>query len=693
MTDSRLLDWFTRLHRRNDVVMAIFLVMIVFMMILPMPTLLVDSLVALNMTLAVVLMMVGIYISTPLSFSAFPSVLLLTTLFRLALSITTTRLILLDGDAGAIIHTFGEFVVGGNIVVGLVVFFIITVVQFIVITKGSERVAEVSARFALDGMPGKQMSIDADLRAGSIDAAEARRRRRRLEDESKLFGSMDGAMKFIKGDAVAGIVIILVNIIGGIAVGALQRDMSVGEAGAMYTILTIGDGLVAQIPALFIAITSGIIVTRVGTAEKAANLGSEIGGQILAQPNALIIGGAVALLMALIPGFPGPVFVFLAVLSSGAGLVLMLLRRRLESQGRDFARAMADDEDAGDVNSLAIADQGMAVPLAVYLSPDLAEALPVAALCQSLNGVRRQLHDELGVPYPAVKLATGPQLPENRFQVIVDDVPAISQTLRLARELALQSARELSLARISAEPSDIEINAAETAWVDPADRPRLEEREIGVLTPRELICHQFMTVLRRQARAFIGTQETRQLLDRLKPDYGELVKEAEGNLPVPMIAAVLQRLVSENVSLRHLRLILDALVTFGKNQKEPSMLTDLIRIELAQQISHQYAGESGRVDVILLDQQWEQRIRQAIKRTDSGVYVDIDPQTARQLGEKTKEAVAGARNVGQLVVLTAQDVRRFVRILLEQAAVNLPVLGMRELTSAITIQPAARVTV
>ena len=691
MLDSRLQQWVLSIHRRTDLAIAVFLVMVVFMMILPMPTMVVDSMVATNMLVAVVLMMVGIYISTPLSFSAFPSLLLLTTLFRLALSITTTRLILLQGDAGNIISTFGEFVVGGSVVVGLVVFGIITLVQFIVITKGSERVAEVSARFALDGMPGKQMSIDADLRSGNIDAAEARRRRRDLQDESKMFGSMDGAMKFIKGDAIAGLLIIVINMIGGISIGTLQRDMSIGEAMQMYTILTVGDGLVAQIPALFIAITSGIIVTRVSSGDKAHNLGSEIGSQILAQPNALVIGGGVALLMALIPGFPSAVFVFLAVLSAGSGFTLILLRRRLEAQGRDFAKAMAEEEGEEDAAALAVADNGMAVPLAVHLNPGLAEHLDIVMLRHGLNQVRHQLHDELGVPYPALQLATQNKLDDERIQIITEDVPVSTVVIDPLRVLALGSPARMGELGIQADASGIVISNRETAWVDPQERELLEESDIPLLEPREVICHQFMTALRTHSRSFIGTQETRQLLDRLKPDYGELVNEVEGNLSVPMIAGVLQRLVAENVSLRHLRLILDALVTFSKNEKEPSMLTDLIRVELARQISHQYSSDSGEINAIVLDQQLEQRIRQAIKRTDSGVYVDIDRQTAQTLADRIQAATEEVQSASRLVLVTAQDVRRFVRTLLEPSSVDLPVLGMRELTSDIRIQPTARV--
>ena len=334
---NKLIDILNKVGQRKDIMLAVMLLAIVFMMILPLPTALVDVLIGTNMSIAVVLLMLAIYITTPLEFSAFPAVLLITTLFRLSLSITTTRLILLQGDAGQIVYTFGNFVVGGNLVVGIVVFLIITIVQFMVITKGSERVAEVSARFSLDAMPGKQMSIDGDMRAGVIDVHEARHRRSLIEKESQMYGSMDGAMKFVKGDSIAGLVIIVVNILGGVTIGVTQKGMSASEALELFAILTVGDGLVSQIPALFIAITAGIIVTRVSH-EDSSDLGSDIGGQVIAQPRALLIGGVLLVLFALIPGFPKITFLVLATVVGGGGFFLFYQQKKqAESDSTDLS--------------------------------------------------------------------------------------------------------------------------------------------------------------------------------------------------------------------------------------------------------------------------------------------------------------------------------------------------------------------
>ncbi|MBF2937397.1 SctV family type III secretion system export apparatus subunit PcrD, partial [Pseudomonas aeruginosa] len=335
-----------RVGERKDILLVVLLLAVVFMMVLPLPPLLLDILIAVNITISVVLLMMSVYIGSPLQFSVFPAVLLITTLFRLALSVSTTRMILLQADAGQIVNTFGSFVVGGNLVVGIIIFLIITIVQFLVITKGAERVAEVSARFSLDAMPGKQMSIDGDMRAGVIDVNEARARRAVIEKESQMFGSMDGAMKFVKGDAIAGLIIIVVNILGGIAIGVTQKGLSTADALQLYAVLTVGDGMVSQVPALLIAITAGIIVTRVSS-DESADLGSDIGEQVVAQPKALLIGGLLLVLFGLIPGFPTLTFLALALLVGGGGY-FMLWRQRLQASAgsRDLPALLAQGAGA-----------------------------------------------------------------------------------------------------------------------------------------------------------------------------------------------------------------------------------------------------------------------------------------------------------------------------------------------------------
>jgi len=459
---------------RNDIVLAILIVSIIFMMILPLPTALVDVLIGTNMTISAILLMVAMYLPSPLSFSSFPSVLLVTTLFRLGISIATTRLILLQGDAGHIIETFGNFVVGGNLIVGLVVFLILTIVQFVVITKGAERVAEVAARFSLDAMPGKQMSIDADLRAGTINMDEARKRRALVEKESQLYGAMDGAMKFVKGDAIAGLIIVAVNLLGGILIGTMQRGLTAGEAVQVYSILTIGDGLIAQIPALFIAICAGIIVTRVQTGDGGpSNVGKDIGTQVLAQPRALLIAAAVALGMGLIPGMPTLTFFTLAAVVGVIGFVLLRGTRKVV------------DEKTGEITeipALAADGQPPAKPQADGGATEFAPTLPlimdVAAglqrhfdadeLNQELIKIRRALYFDLGVPFPGIQLRFNDALPENAYLILLSEVPVSQGQLRPGYVLARDTEQNLQALQVPYTTDKRFLPGVPTIWVEAA---------------------------------------------------------------------------------------------------------------------------------------------------------------------------------------------------------------------------------
>ena len=390
---------------RSDIVLALMMVTVIFMMILPLPTYLIDTLIALNMGIAVILLMVAVYLTTPLEFASFPSLLLITTLFRLALSISTTRLILLQADAGDIVFTFGNFVVGGNLIVGIVIFLILTIVQFVVITKGAERVAEVSARFSLDAMPGKQISIDGDMRAGLIDIEEARTRRSNIEKESQLFGSMDGAMKFVKGDAIAGLIIVAVNMVGGITIGVVQNGLTAAEAAHIYSILTIGDGLIGQIPALFIAITSGLIVTRVSSEEK-RDLGSDIIIQVSQEPRALLVAAGLMVGFALIPGFPSFIFLTIACLL-GVPVWFSMRQRHALAQEKGKAKQDATAPDVQGRQKTRIDDEqgfSLTTPLLIEVAAMMQESIDSDMMNDQLIRARRALYYDLGVPFPGIKL-------------------------------------------------------------------------------------------------------------------------------------------------------------------------------------------------------------------------------------------------------------------------------------------------
>jgi type III secretion protein V len=544
------------LAARSDLAVAILLVAVLFMIILPLPTQLVDALIAFNLCSAAVLLMVAVYIPTPVKFAAFPSVLLLSTLFRLALAISTTRLILLQADAGQIIQTFGEFVVGGNLVVGLVVFLIITVVQFVVITKGAERVAEVAARFSLDAMPGKQMSIDSDMRSGLIDMVQARERRRMLERESQLYGSMDGAMKFVKGDAIAGLLIIFINIIGGIAIGTLQRGLDLDQALEIYSILTIGDGLVQQIPGLFVSVTAGIVVTRVAD-DDSSNLGGDIASQIGAQPKALMVAGGILGGFAMVPGFPTLTFIALGVLVGGGGyLAYRRATRPAPTRGKGAlpaVRASTEAEASGEGNGES--EFSITVPLMVDVATDVEDAISPDLLNEELARVRRALYYDLGVPFPGIHLRFNAQLPPSSYQILVEEVPVSQGQLRAGSLFVRETAEHLDMLGVPYEQADPFLPRLATIWVSSEHREQLTATGIAFMEGSSVLTYHLSFVLRKYAAEFLGIQETRFLLAQMEGSFGELVKEVQRLLPLQKIAEILQRLVSESISIRNLRAV------------------------------------------------------------------------------------------------------------------------------------------
>jgi type III secretion protein V len=695
-----MLKILTVIGKRNDIFLAVLLIAIIFMMILPLSTIIIDVLIALNIGISVTLLMLAIYIRTPLELSAFPSLLLLTTLFRLALSITTTRLILLQADAGDIIYTFGNFVVGGNLIVGLVIFLIITIVQFLVITKGSERVAEVSARFSLDAMPGKQMSIDGDMRAGVIEVDEARKRRAMIEQESQLYGSMDGAMKFVKGDAIAGIIIIIVNILGGISIGVFQNDLSTSEALEIYSILTIGDGLIAQIPALLIAMTAGFIVTRVPTGND-SDLGNDIGFQVIRHPKALMIGGALLFTFALIPGFPTFTFISLALLIGGGGFILQ-------------KRQATSDEEVIDNNAIpAMAPAGSkkttppsitrkrlgqqeeftyTLPLLIDVSADLETYLPAAEINEHLLQVRRALYLDLGVPFPGMHLRFNENLSKGEYRVLVHEIPIVHGYIYPNKLMVTEKREQLEIVNIPYEILKNQLPGIDPLWVDMEHKDSLTAASIEFMEPSRVLIFHFSFVLKRYAEEFIGIQETRHLLEQMEGSFPELVKEVQRLLPLQKISEIFQRLVSEDISIRNLRSILESLVEWGQKEKDTVLLTEYVRGTLKRHISYKYSNGLNILPAYLLDQSIEETIREGIRQTSSGAYLALDPSVTSSFTNKVKEEVGDIRHISHKPVLVvSMDIRRYVRKLLELDLYDMPILSYQELTPEINIQPINRI--
>jgi type III secretion protein V len=626
--------------RYSDLVLVAGVVAIVALMVLPLPLWLIDLLVAANIAGGLLLLLLALYISSPLEFSVFPSVLLMTTLFRLSLSIATTRMILLSGHAGHIIDTFGKVVAGGNLIVGLVVFLIITVVQFIVIAKGAERVAEVAARFSLDAMPGKQMSIDSDLRAGLIDKDDAKRRRRVLELESKLHGSLDGAMKFVKGDAIAGIIIIVINLLGGLAIGVMQQDLDIATAGARYSILTIGEGMVAQIPALLGAMAAGLIVTRTNDEEHDRHLGDAIRKQLAAKPRVLLVAGGICLLFALVPGFPAPAFIMLALISAGCGAMLTPAWRERMLQWRHPAvRGMVRRLDSPrQVMATAVPTAKPSVPLLLRLPAAVLAVEESNSLTQRLEGVLDEFQLGLGLALPRINLHG--QHEEGRWQLLAFEVPIASGTL----------------------PAD---DVAEGL----ADAVR--------------------QALRRHAPLFLGVQDATHLLTRASADMPDVVKEVLRALPLQRVAEVLRRLVSEGVSIRNLRDILEALAEAGQRDKDPHALTEFTRIALRRQVSHQVAPD-GKLSALMLEPALEELLRQSVRVAGGVSQLALEPQAAQRISQAIAHAVARHRPAA---LVTGIDVRWHLRKLIEPECFDMPVLSYHELMPTLQLDVLDRVAI
>ncbi|MDQ8726894.1 type III secretion system export apparatus subunit SctV [Bradyrhizobium sp. LHD-71] len=685
---ERLKSLVVRAPGSPDLMIALVLVLTIAMMILPMPLLLVDLLIGFNLGFAVLLLMVSLYVRSPIEFSTLPGIILLSTVFRLALTITTTRLILVQADAGDIVRTFGEFVIAGSVLVGLVVFLIITVVQFIVIAKGAERVAEVGARFILDALPGKQMAIDAELRNGDIDQVEARRRRGRLEQESQLYGAMDGAMKFVKGDAIAGLVVIAVNLIGGIAVGTLSRGMPLLQAAHEYTLLTIGDALISQIPALMLSITAATVVTRV-TGDRQLDLGRDIAGQLSADRRALRLAAIVLLAMGLIPGFPTAVFVVLALAFAAASLVA---RARSDEDGAAVGNDNRDEQAEAGVAPTRARDVRQAVPaevplVSVLLSDDLHS---VEQMRVKLDEARAKLADALGILIPDVGLAFDSAVGVSRFRIEVEGVPVEEDHVDPQRLLLCDDPVNLELAGIPAQADAAK--PSEKIWIDAAHEKALLAAGIGYHDSADIIATCARDVLARNAARFIGIQETRALLSRLESRYGDLVKEVARTTPVQKVADVLRRLVDEGVSVRNPRLVLEALAEWGEKEPNVVLLTEYVRAALKRQICHKYANAHRIVPAYMIERAAEDIIRSAVRDTAVGPYLVLEDKVSEGLLERVRRIdKTTVSDRDRPVILTSMDVRRFVRGFLVRNGLDIPVLSYQELASDFTIQPVGTI--
>ncbi|XBS70282.1 EscV/YscV/HrcV family type III secretion system export apparatus protein [Acerihabitans sp. KWT182] len=670
------------IHSRPELLILALVIMIIAMLIIPLPTYLVDFLIGLNIVIAVLVFMGAFYIERILSFSTFPSVLLITTLFRLALTISTARLILTDADAGEIIATFGQFVIGDNLVVGFVIFAIVTVVQFIVITKGSERVAEVAARFSLDGMPGKQMSIDADLKSGMIDADGARERRSVLERESQLYGSYDGAMKFIKGDAIASIIVTFVNFIGGMAVGMNQHHMDMSTALDTYTMLTIGDGLVGQIPALLISISAGLIVTRVNG--DGDNMGRTIMQQLLGNPFVLVITAMLALCIGMLPGFPMPVFVLLAVALSGLFYFKHRQTRRssgsaasstVEFQEGTPGQHSGMDSKLGIINDL---DNITAETVALILLVSRANhaMLEKDQLCDRL---RSQFFVDYGVKLPGLMLRASENVDDQTVVVLINEIRADAFTIHFNLMRVVNGTDELYQLGIETH------REKDSVWVPRQAHETLLQLGYQLRSAVDEIYHCFSVLLTHHVSEFFGVQETKHMLDLMENKYPDLLKEVLRHATVQRIAEVLQRLLTERISTRNMKLIMESLALWAPREKDVITLVEHVRNTLARYICHKFAV-NNELRAIIISAEVEEMIRGGIRNTSSGAFLNLEPSVSDELMDLF---TVGLENIliahKDMVLLTSVDIRRFVKKLIETRFRDLEVMSFGELTEVVNV--------
>ena len=674
--------------KSGDIAITIGIIFIILMIIIPIPLFLVDILLSLNISLALLILLISMYNKEALDFSVFPSLLLITTLFRLSLNITTTRYILSEGNAGQVIEAFGNFVMGGNPVVGFVVFIIIVIVQFMVITKGSERVAEVAARFTLDAMPGKQMAIDADLNSGLIDEREAKNRRLKIQGEADFYGAMDGASKFVKGDAIAGILITLVNVIGGFIIGVLIQGMPMAEALSRFTILSVGDGLVSQIPALLISTGTGIVVTR---ATSESNLGRDFIDQLFNNYKIMFIISGVLFFLALTP-LPFIPYMLLSLIFLGSGLN-MLRRSRIEERAPEIGEEQDNVEEIRrPENVLPLLNVDPIELEFGYGIIPLADKSQGGDLFDRLVMIRRQCALELGIVVPMIRLRDNIQLQPNEYVIKIKGVEVSGGEILFDHYLAMNPGI-----------ADGEIKGIDTVepafglpakWIDEKERERAEIFGYTVVDPPSIISTHLTEVIKKHAHELIGRQDVKMLLDNLKETHPTLVDEVIPSLlSIGDIQKVLSNLLREGVSIRNFSNIMEALADYGQVTKDTDMLTEYSRQMMFRSITKQFISRDD-AKVITLDPDLERIIMESLQTTETGTYMALDPSISQKLVSSLGKEVEKVLSIGeQPLIVTAPVVRFYFKKFVEQISDDIIVLSYNEIDPKTKIQSIGTVSV
>jgi len=636
----------------------VLVLMIMAMLVLPLPPLLLDFLFTFNIVASLVIIMIAINTRKPLDFSSFPTVLLFATMLRLGLNVASTRIILVEGHtgheaAGKVVAAFGEFVIAGNYVVGFIIFAILMIINFIVVTKGAGRVSEVNARFTLDAMPGKQMSIDADLNAGVIDQATAKKRREELAQESDFFGAMDGASKFVSGDAIAGLLILMINLIGGLAIGMIQHDLSASEAGKIYTLLTIGDGLVAQIPSLLLSLATAIIVTRVTTTESI----SEQAGSQLANPSALFISAIILVILGLVPGMPHLMFISLAAVTAGLGLLVIKSEVEEEATQEAVAQAAATSEatkdlDWDDVDQVDLIGLEIGYGLIPLVNPETG-----GELMSRVKGVRKKLSAELGFLVQPVRIRDDLNIDPDSYNIVLKGVVRGKGEIKVGRELAINPGQVYG--ELQGVPTREPAFGLEAVWIEPSQRDVARTLGYTVVDASTAIATHLNKVLRENSADLLSHDEVQQLLDKLSAKSPKLVEElVPGKLSLGVVTRVLQQLLGEGVSIRDMRSIVETLTEAAARSTDPEQLAASVRPKLGRMIMQALVDESNNLSVMTLEPSLEQLLHNVLQQSQPGQPVVLEPNLAENLFSSLRQGARAMEEEGHAAVLVVSPLIR-----------------------------------
>ena len=674
----------------TDVLFACLIVSIVVLLIIPIPTFIIDIFICTNIFLALLLLIIAIYLPNTLSLSSFPTILLLTTLLRLGLNVATSRLILLQADGGEVILAFGNSVIGGNLVVGIVIFLLLMIINMVVVAKGSERVAEVAARFNLDAMPGKQMSIDADLRSGILELEQAKQKRHYLNRESQFFGAMDGAMKFVKGDVIAGIIIFFINIIAGVIIGKMQFSMSISEALQTFSILSVGDGLVSIIPSLLMSICAGLIVTRIESSIEQKSIALEIKEQLTAYPKAFLITGIFTIFIGLMPGLPTIPFIILGSL----GIFYSFIASKNNQQEKNITNNLDKIEEYQENVPINQEESNLPCPISIEVSKELVSLVnnETDFISRLIPMLRESLYVELGIKFPGIRIkeCLDSKIPNYGYIIALNDIPIDLQTIMPDEYLVNCKSYELtSLGAIDVKSAFNYLTNTNCCTIKAHYKDLLVSASLEFYdAPMRILLH-LSYILKKNTKQFITLEETQVILDQLEKSYPALVREVVPKvISLFQLSDIFRKLLHESISIKDTKTILQCLAEYGNSINDTAILTEHVRQSLARYICYNYSHYHNTLLVLLLSTQIEEIIEAGIKEHDGSYFLLLEPNIRKQILERIKLQLKSIISTAKKpVVLVSPQIRRFVRKIVEDEIFDLHIMSFQELIPGLNIQP------